>query len=363
MKKTNKRLFLDIHIIQTIPPSNINRDDVGSPKTAQYGGVLRARVSSQSWKSAMRDYFRDNDEPINLGVRTKKGEDLIKNEFENLQTKMDKKTFDKKVEQVFKKLKIKPDKGKKDVLFFWGNRQIKRIAEIISNSQNKEFTEPEITALEEAIKIPSLEIALFGRMLASNIAFNVDASAQVAHAISTHEISNEFDFFTAVDDFKKESQGAGHLDSHEFNSSTLYRYANVAIHELQNQLKDDTLLIDGIKLFVKSFITSIPTGKINSYANQTIPQAILISLRNDRPISLVSAFEKPVETRKDGYVSNSIKKLIEEKDKIEKIVPKPIKNFFITTIDDENIAKVITDNTLNELEKSLENEIKKELKK
>ena len=68
---TEQRLFLDIHAIQTLPPSNMNRDDTGSPKTAQYGGVRRSRVSSQAWKKAMREYFNTHGDQSNVGIRTK----------------------------------------------------------------------------------------------------------------------------------------------------------------------------------------------------------------------------------------------------------------------------------------------------
>jgi CRISPR system Cascade subunit CasC len=156
---------------------------------------------------------------------------------------------------------------------------------------------------------PSIDIALFGRMVADDPSLNTNACAQVAHSISTHKVSNEYDYFTAVDDLSDEDNaGAGHIGTVEFNSSTLYRYATVAVHELHKQLGDDT--IDAVKQFVRAIVYSMPTGKQNTFANRTLPDAVLVTLRNDQPINLVGAFEKPVPPCDDGYVASSARRLI-----------------------------------------------------
>ena len=150
-------------------------------------------------------------------------------------------------------------------------------------------------------KHPGIDIALFGRMVASDPSLNEDASAQVAHAISTHKVENEFDFFTAMDDLQTTDQaGAGMLGSVEFNSATLYRYANVAVHQLLLQLDNQEMTVNALKLFIESFANSLPTGKVNTFANQTLPQFLMVNLRADRPVSLVNAFEEPAQT-KGGY--------------------------------------------------------------
>ena len=170
---------------------------------------------------------------------------------------------------------------------------------------------------------PALDIALFGRMVADDPSLNEDASAQVAHAISTHSVQTEFDFYTAVDDLQKEDNaGAGMLGTIEFNASTLYRYANVAVHALSDQLQDKDAVIGSLCLFVEAFANAMPTGKANTFANQTLPQALLVSIRTDRPVNLVSAFEEPVRSR-DGYGKESIQKLLAEYEKVEKFVAKP----------------------------------------
>jgi CRISPR system Cascade subunit CasC len=152
-------------------------------------------------------------------------------------------------------------------------------------------------------------VALFGRMVADDPSLNTDASAQVAHSLSTHKVSNEYDYFTAVDDLSsEESAGAGHIGTIEFNSSTMYRYATVAIHQLAEQLAEDT--VQAAVQFVRAFVCSMPTGRQNTFANRTLPDAVLVTLRNDQPINLVGAFEKPVPASDEGYVAPSARRLV-----------------------------------------------------
>jgi CRISPR-associated protein Cas7/Cse4/CasC subtype I-E len=142
-----------------------------------------------------------------------------------------------------------------------------------------ENPKPGVKESQLALRLnPGIDIALFGRMVADDPTLNTDACAQVAHSISTHKVSNEYDYFTAVDDFSSEdSAGAGHIGTVEFNSSTLYRYATVAVHELYKQLAGDTA--DAVCEFVRAFICSMPTGKQNTFANRTLPDAVLVALR------------------------------------------------------------------------------------
>lgn len=329
------RLFLDLHVIQTLPSANINRDDTGSPKTAQYGGVRRTRVSSQSWKKAMREYFKENGEKSNVGTRTL---EIVKYVADKIKLLDDSVSYEKAIDlanEVFKNIGISTKDNKAKALFFLGDIQAEQLAKAaIENCKDK--------ATLKAIlrENPSIDIALFGRMVADDPSLNEDASSQVAHAISTHAIQNEFDFFTAVDDFSDEDNaGAGMLGTVEYNSATLYRYANVSVHDLNRQLKDKNAVINTLKLFVESFANSLPTGKINSFANQTLPQAVLVTLRGDRPISLVSAFETPVKS-KDGYVEKSIEKLAEEFKKAEKFTDKAIYTSYMTVCGNDAMSKI-----------------------
>ena len=230
----NKRLYVDFHILQTVPPSCINRDDTGSPKTAVYGGVTRARVSSQAWKHAMRAAFAENAR-LDVGKRTKKVAELVKEQILALVPDAD---ADKLAKKALENAGIKFDeKSKSDdkvtkALFFMSTAQAKALAELaVAGSTNKKEYQKALKAA------PSIDMALFGRMVADDPSLNYDAAAQVAHSISTHAVQNEYDYFTAVDDCQAEDNaGAGHLGTVEYNSSTLYRYATVNVMELAGQL-------------------------------------------------------------------------------------------------------------------------------
>jgi CRISPR system Cascade subunit CasC len=298
-----KNLYLDLHVLQTVPPSCINRDDTGSPKTAVYGGVPRARVSSQAWKHAMRQMFSELFAQEQIGVRTKFVVDLV---AEELKKSGYEGNVEKAATEALKSAGIKLDKNNKsDALFFMSRSQAKGLADLAAAGETDKNAYKQ--ALADA---PSIDIALFGRMVASDPSLNFDASAQVAHSISTHEVRTEYDYFTAVDDCAREDNaGAGHLGTVEFNSSTLYRYATVNVRELEKYLGDDT--IQTLQGFVKAFLLSMPTGKQNTFANRTVPNFAYITLRTDQPVNLVGAFEKPIYTRQDGYIDKSVNALKE----------------------------------------------------
>ena len=321
-----ERLFVDIHVIETLPPSCVNRDDLGSPKTACYGGVTRARVSSQAWKRAIRMEFEAMGEEI--GQRTKRLSNLLTEQIRMLapDTQNGQELAEKLLHEV--NLKVKKDHTL-STLFFISPAQLRALAQVIveygvpeepKKPSDKASDEKKAAYQEEkdeyetykakrdaAIREnPSLDVALFGRMLAENKELNCDACAQVAHALSTHEIHNEFDYFTAVDDVAPDS-GAGYLDTMEFNSSTMYRYATVNALELQKYLGEQTP--HAICAFVKAFILSMPAGKQNSYANRVRPDAVYVTVRKDQPVNMAGAFECPVQAGKDGYVEASVQRL------------------------------------------------------
>lgn len=395
--KVNQRLFLDIHAIQTIPPANINRDDTGSPKTAQYGGVTRARVSSQSWKRAMRLEFPN----MLKGTRTKRILELFSKEFKKRDINFDLSLqYDILflIESLDFGIKEENDEILLKVLFMFSKEQVNKIIdyyienrdeihplgnlyyEEIQEEKNndkknnnklkrwRKFSKDELKKRNELKNIiediltkeNSIDTYLFGRMLAGKKNFNVDASSQVAHAISTHAIESEFDFFTAVDDLAPEDNaGAGMLGTIEYNSSTLYRYANIALHDFYKQLGDKASVVNATKLFVEAFAKSMPTGKINTFANQTIPQAVIVSLRSDRPVNMVSAFEEPIKSS-DGYVKKSIEKLFEEYPRYNRILNKPIfTGYFLFNdlkVNDIGKAENSLENLLNDLEEELNKE-------
>ena len=298
----NKRLYVDFHILQTVPPSCINRDDTGSPKTAVYGGVTRARVSSQAWKHAMRAAFAENAR-LDVGKRTKKVADLVRDQVLALAPAAD---ADKLAKKALENAGIKFDeKSKSDdkvtkALFFMSTAQAKALAELaVAGSTNKKEYQKALGAA------PSMDMALFGRMVADDPSLNYDAAAQVAHSISTHAVQNEYDYFTAVDDCQAEDNaGAGHLGTVEYNSSTLYRYATVNVMELAGQL-GAAQAAETVRAFGEAFLFSMPTGKQNTFANRTLPDAVYVTLREDQPVNLCGAFERAVPRSAQGYAAPS----------------------------------------------------------
>ena len=310
-----------------------------------YNGLVEAReeVDAQ-WANVESQYQRRADLIPNL-VATVKGyaehETEVYTAIANARAKLGTSiTLDSSVteekamevaEKIFNDVGIKTKEQKTKALFFLGKHQADQLAAAAVHGEIDKKVLSQIFTHN-----PAIDIALFGRMVADNPSLNEDASAQVAHAISTHEVQTEFDFFTAVDDLAPEDNaGAGMLGTIEFNSSTLYRYANIALHDLMRQLGDKEQTVAAAKLFIQAFANSMPTGKVNTFANQTLPQMLMINIRTDRPVNLVTAFENPVKSRK-GYVVPSIGRLLNEVTKTQKYVQAPVKTLYLV---DEDIEK------------------------
>jgi CRISPR system Cascade subunit CasC len=157
-------------------------------------------------------------------------------------------------------------------------------------------------------------------MVADQVDMNVDAAAQVAHAISVHPVETEFDYFTAVDDYLQEDEsGAGMIGTVEFNSSTLYRYATLDVNRLADNLGDAVAARHAAEAFVESFIRSMPTGKQTTFANRTMPEAVVVLVRDSQPINLLGAFENPVrEYERAGRIKQASAALRDEATEIER---------------------------------------------
>ena len=307
-------LILDIHALHTIPPSNINRDDTGAPKSAVFGGVPRQRVSSQAWKRAIRREFENTLGQQNVGYRTKHAAEKVQERLTALASErgveLSADQAAAAVKALFAAAKIKlitpkakegeaPGADQTGYLLFLSSRQIDRAAELLLSLEG---AKPKAADAKDVLDTHhSIDIAMFGRMLADAPDYNVDASVQVAHALGVHESEPEFDYFTAVDDVVEDNEetGAGMIGTVQMMSSTLYRYATVNLDGLRENLGDEDAVIPSVVAFVNAFITSMPTGKINTFANQTLPELVYVAVRNDRPISLVNAFEEPVAVGDD----------------------------------------------------------------
>jgi CRISPR system Cascade subunit CasC len=329
------RTTLEVHVLQTVPPSCLNRDDTGSPKTAVYGGVRRARVSSQAWKRATRRAFHDLLDPSELGVRTRRVAELLAGRIRGLDESIEQAealalaaetvqaATGSKIEAPKRKAEAAKKKGEPEpapeskYLLFLSAHQLDGLAELAVQGRDdiKTYFKGKANK-DQAKKLAnsrhSVDIALFGRMVADGADINVDAAAQVAHAISVHQVDNESDYYTAVDDYKMrettdertgeaEDRGAGMIGTVEFNSATFYRYAAVDVDLLRRNLgtglREDGPVTDpvrrAVEAFVQGFLTSLPTGKVNTFGNHTLPDAVVVKVRSSRPISYVAAFEEP----------------------------------------------------------------------
>jgi CRISPR system Cascade subunit CasC len=314
------RTIIDISILQTVPPSNLNRDDTGSPKSAVYGGVPRARVSSQAWKRPTREQFRTLLDADSLGIRTKRVAELLAERALKRRPEVDEAAAEALAADVFKAggIKLEAPRARKNAesktdqhpaeettyLLFLGSRQYDRLADLLLEALDTDDPKAAVAAQKKAIKSilkedNAVDVGLFGRMVADTTDLNIDAASQVAHAISVHRVDPEADYFTAVDDVKQGSEdesdsGAAMIGTVEFNSATLYRYANVDANRLRDNLGDIDATAKAVAAFITAFATSIPNGKINTFAHDTLPDLVLISVRDTQPVNLVGAFEKPV---------------------------------------------------------------------
>lgn len=312
------KTMIEIHALQNFAPSNLNRDDTGAPKDALFGGTRRARVSSQCLKRAVREYFKEKNKDW-VADRTKRIVDALK---ERLSPKFkDQKDFTEEnlvkaieiaVSSLGSKKKVKVDKERKtDVLLFLSPKEIDSMERVIEEFYitllKGKTSEDFVNSLNDAIDGEnksrlSVDVALFGRMLAVMPEKNQNAACQVAHAISTHAVEREFDFYTAVDDLKPEdTAGADMMGTVEFNSACFYRYAVVDWDKLVANLQNDKeLAAKGLRAFLEGFVVAEPTGKQNTFAAHNPPEFVTISVRhNTTPRNLANAFETAVRAKKD----------------------------------------------------------------
>jgi len=329
-------LFLEFHLIQNFAPANLNRDDTGAPKDAFFGGQRRARVSSQCFKRAIRLAAAEHDlvPEAHRGIRTQQLRKLL---LERLPGRDATEAAGKiEVALAAAGLKLKDD-GRTEYLLFLGEREVAGFAALVdqhwdalvaggdkkSKKDAKAGIPPEIVKQAKALLDggKAVDVALFGRMLADLPAVNQYAACQVAHAISTHRVDREFDYFTAVDDRGDEEQsGAGMIGQVEFNSATLYRYAVLDVHKLLDNLQGDReLTLAAIAAFCEALVRAIPTGKQNSFAAHNAPDFVGVSLRHAAPLNLANAFQKPVAPRHDQSLSElSVAALAREAGKLAK---------------------------------------------
>ncbi|MEU0520914.1 type I-E CRISPR-associated protein Cas7/Cse4/CasC [Streptosporangium sp. NPDC006007] len=316
-------LFVDVHIVQTVPPANLNRDDQGNPKEAYFGGVRRARVSSQAWKRATRTAFAQQAPEQDHATRTKRIVGELARRLAG-RTGLESEQSARLAAKLLEPLGIKEGKKAGDTayLLFFGYRQLEDIVDLVADdvADLVALTDEQLVVamrnLPVARKLQSghpVDVALFGRMVADIPSLNVDAAVQVAHALSTHAVELEFDYYTAVDDENlADETGAGMIGTIGFNSATLYRYATVGLHQLVANLADTEAALNAVETFVQHFARSIPSGHQNSFAHRTLPSLVAVVVRDDQPVNLVSAYENPVVARQEGIAETSVLRLAAE---------------------------------------------------
>lgn len=298
---------IEFHVLQSFPPANLNRDDTNMPKDCEFGGVRRARISSQCIKRSIR-LHPDFEEYTGVlpGERTR----LLSVAIASLLINAGKpKEESELVAQKFTEALLggidKKNPLRSTVLFYVSQEEKEMIATGLLQewqlSLEGKFSEL-IKQFQKqfADRNGAPDIALFGRMLADDPKLNLEASCQVAHAISTHRINMEMDFFTAVDDLQtQEEAGAGMMGTTGFNAATFYRYAAIDWEQLTDNLGNDVALAQKtVAGFTSALAKAVPTGKQNAFAAQTPPTLVLVVVREDgQAWSLANAFEKPIASQ------------------------------------------------------------------
>lgn len=323
-------MIIELHLLQNFAPSNLNRDDTGSPKDCEFGGYRRARISSQALKRAIRNDFSDSGilTESELGTRTRRVAVEIAN---RLSAKgRDRDAALSAVQRLLGAAKFKFKDNRTEYLLFLGHQDIDdfealvdahwdQLAGVVTGSgtttqsrrEAKQTAKSAIDALGTDLgkaimgilaRRRTADIALFGRMIADIPARNIEAASQVAHAISTHQVDTDFDFYSAVDDLRglAEDAGAGMLGTIQFNSACFYRYSNVDCTALfANVDQDDDLTRRTVEAFIRGSINAIPTGKQNSMAAHNPPSLVVAVVRERGLCSLANAFVHPVNVRQD----------------------------------------------------------------
>lgn len=351
--------FVNIHVLSTHPFSNMNRDDAGSPKTVTFGGSTRVRLSSQALKRAARLHletqstgersFRSHYLPQEVTERVvellassgrslsdEERADVLAAARTSVRSLTHKKPgSDDKKANAAKKTgpgtddaeAVPAGKGsdKKETLVWIAEQEVARLVVTIAGKVGGQTWETEIS---EALgqRTDSLAIAAFGRMFAARPELQTEAAVQVAHAFTTHEAAMEVDYFTTVDDLSRlyapdRGAGAGYLDLAEYASGTFYRYFNIDRRQLRANWAgfDGTNATERLGDLVQALVLSLPSGKANTTAPQTLPLLVVIE-EAAMPASFADAFEKPVVSRA-GYGQSSVEALLDHRDKCHHLAP------------------------------------------
>lgn len=304
--------FVQLHVLTSYPPSNLNRDDTGRPKTAFMGDANRLRISSQSLKRAWRtsEVFESTLPPNHIGIRTKSmGKEVFKSLKDGGIGDKEARDWAKEIAKQFGKIKS-DKKTDNDV-----DLEIEQLAHFSPEEQAainalvRTIIERRSAPTAKELGLLSrprsaVDIAMFGRMLADSPAFNVEAAVQVAHAITVHKAAVEDDYFSAVDDLnKREQSGAGHIGERGYGAGLFYLYLTIDRDLLQENLGDDpTLTSKALEALVHAVMKVSPTGMQNSFASRAYASYVLAEKGSQQPRSLAQAFLKPIKPYNDEDV-------------------------------------------------------------
>lgn len=309
MNNTYTNTRIEFHILQSFPATCLNRDDVGAPKTAVVGGVTRARVSSQCWKRQVRLAMPGFG--IKLATRTKQAQTLFAAACKAAGA------TDEAAGACGQKM---ADLLADDTLLFISGSEAEAFAAYAKEQsfdatklKDKDLAKVAKKALNPAVD--ALDIALFGRMVAKAVDMNVEAAASFAHAISTHKVSNEVEFFTALDDLQEEP-GSAHMGSLEFNSATYYRYVSLDLGQLAQTLGTDDLK-QAIAAFTKALFMAVPNARQTTQSGASPWEFARVLVRKGQ--RLQAPFEQPIKAHGDGFLAPSIEALKSYLDKKEKL--------------------------------------------
>ncbi len=367
-------MLIQIHMLQNYAPSNLNRDQSGAPKDAMFGGRRRGRISSQCQKRAIRhssifsDAFRDDGL---LGTRTQQLPTLIEEQLKSLKAtkeeitaiiarvpEIGRESSKRKNEADSEEADTDEEGGKteseqggetKQLIFLDRQHELPDLAAQLLKlcrshgaklfADSKKLKIDKITSYLRAAKPRSVDIALFGRMTTSDAFDDVQAACQVAHALSTHAVEQEFDYYTALDDLKPLNEpGADMIGDIEFNSCTYYKYANVHWETLTANLgepADSELAARVVTALIRAAILVHPTGKQNSFAAFNVPDFVLVEITDKNvPLNYANAFVKPVRPNEnDSLVDASIKALNKYVAKVDAVFSHQPARFWLNTSD------------------------------
>lgn len=362
--------FIEMHALRSFPPSNLNRDDLGTPKTAVFGGSRRLRISSQCLKRTWRmsDYFRGSFAEDELGIRTDRlpeqvlsalGDALdpaVKDGLLALLGSIGKKGAKASAQgddddagsgPAEEETSDDPSGGTRTAhLLFLSRQEIEAVTEFaqehaegIAKAIKKKRPDTKAieklrTKLQQHLEARTsknaVDVGLFGRFVTSSEFDTVDGALQVAHALGTQKVEVEYDYFTAVDDLSQET-GAGHLGEVEFASSVLYLYACCDLGQLEYNLgaRDQkgrtpdaearTLARKSLPALLRAMAEATPKGKKTGTAPHTPAEYVEVVVRRGAPLSFANAFSKPVDGREHGgdVMAASIKRFADHRDRVE----------------------------------------------